>query len=142
MGTEFSGNPKPFGIIGLIIAIITLILSLVPCIGFYTIIPSIIAIVFCGIAFSYSKKQNEDTSLPLAGMIIGAIAVAVAVYQYYIFKPVFDAKQEIQNSINEVQEEMTDSLENKMIEVLEEKLENELKNDSINEIIIDSLQAE
>jgi heme/copper-type cytochrome/quinol oxidase subunit 4 len=139
MNIEFSGNPKPFGIIGLIIAIFSLLFSLIPCVGFYAVIPSFISIIFCLIAFLYLKQKNENTSVPLSGLIIGILAISIGIFQYYKFKAVHDTKTEIENSINGIESEIKENIENKVFEKIKEKIEKELENDSIPKIKKDTI---
>lgn len=134
METQFSGNPKPFGIIGLVIAIFSLLFSIIPCIGFYAIIPAFIAFVFCTIAFLYSRQQKQNGSVPLAGMIIAVITISIGIFQYVNYKSVFEAKDEINAITNEAFETITK-------EALDNALEKDsLKNDSIQKSKADSLQ--
>ncbi len=139
MNIEFYGNPKPFGIIGLVIAIFSLIFSLIPCVGFYAIIPSFISVVFCLIAFLYLKQKKESTGVPLSGLIIGIIAISIGIFQYYKFKVVFDTKEEIENSINKVEDEIKEDIQNRVLEGIKENIEKELENDSIQKIKTDSI---
>ena len=140
MNSRFSGNPKPFGIIGLVLAIISFLISIIPCVGFYAIIPSIMAIFFCGMAFFGLKERNESTGVPFAGLLIGTLAVSIGIFQYYKYKTVFDAKAEIENSINGKENEIRDTIEKKVLEHVKENILKEIEKDSIQKINNDSIQ--
>lgn len=131
MEMQFSGNPKPFGIIGLVIAIFSMLFSFIPCVGFYAVIPSILSIIFCLIAFLYLKQNNQNKSVPLAGMIIGVIALAVGIFQYFNYKSVFDEKKELENILN-------NAIEQKVIEELQKGFDSVKNNDSIQQYHRDS----
>lgn len=134
MNIKFSGNPKPFGIIGLVIAILSLLFSLIPCVGFYATLPSFISVIFCLIAFLFLKQKKESTSVPLSGLIIGILALVIGIYQYYKYRIVYEAKEKIENSINKVQSEIKENIENKVLKEIKESIEKELNNDSIQKV--------
>lgn len=139
MEVQFSGNPKPFGIIGLVFAIFAALFSLVPCVGFYALIPAIIAFIMSLIAFLYARKTKASESVPLAGMIIAVVAIFIGIYQYYEYKAVFDTKAKIENAINEAKGEVEDQVKESIMDIIEEELEKVNQNDSIQQ---DSIQQD
>ena len=139
MNIEFHGNPKPFGIIGLIIGCFTLLFSLIPCIGFYAIIPALIAFVFCLINYLWRKKHNESKGVPLAGMIICGITIVISITQFIIFKDVYKATNEFQDAVHDAEKELIIRTGEQLLENVKEDLENDLTNDSIQNQPQDSL---
>lgn len=135
MDVKFYGNPKPFGIIGLVLAIFSMLFSLIPCIGFYAIVPGFISVIFCFISYSYLKHKNESVAIPLSGLIIGVVAVSIAIYQYYTYQAVFDKKTEIERSIKKMEHEILESV----LEDYKENIEKELENDSIQKVEADKI---
>ncbi|MFN3753766.1 hypothetical protein [Flavobacterium sp.] len=136
MDIQFSGNPKPFGIIGLVLAIISLLFSLIPCIGFYAFIPALIASIFSLIAFLHAKQNKTNHNVSLAGMIIGILAMGIAIFQYITYKEVFKVKSEIEETIKKVDSAMVE----KVMDTLAKSYEQKAHNDSINEISKDSIK--
>ncbi|KAF2508623.1 hypothetical protein EYY60_15970 [Flavobacterium zhairuonense] len=141
-GNSSSGNPKVFSIIGLVFAIIAFLFSIIPCIGFYAIGPSIFAIAFSGISYLGLKERNESTGTSLAGLIVGVAAISIGAFQYYQYQTVFETKAEIEKSINETEEHVMDTLQKKVLEKVGEKLEEELEKDSIQKAKNDSIQKD
>jgi ABC-type enterochelin transport system permease subunit len=139
MEVQFSGNPKPFGIIGLVLAILSLLFSMIPCVGFYAIIPSSIAVIFCLIAFIYARQKKEKNAVPLSGLIIGVVAISIGIFQYYKYKTVFDTKTQIENSLNQVGDSIKEGVKDKVLEGIKNKIEKELENDSIQKVKTDSI---
>lgn len=131
MEMQFSGNPKPFGIIGLVVAILSMLFSFIPCVGFYAVIPSLISIIFCLMAFLYLRQNNQKTTVPLAGLIIGTIALSVGIFQYINYKSVFDEKDELENMFNK-------AIQQKVIDELQKGLDSVSNNDSIQQYHKDS----
>ncbi|TDP00169.1 hypothetical protein [Flavobacterium sp. 245] len=140
MNYQSSGNPKPFAIIGLVFAILAFLFSMIPCVGFYAVGPSLLALAFSGISYLGLKQKNESTSTSLAGLIIGAIAISIGIFQYYKYETVYDAKAKIEKSINEAQTEVLDTIQRKVLEKAEQKLKEEIAKDSILQLKKDSLQ--
>lgn len=124
MDNKSSGSSSFFGIIGLVGAILSLLFSVIPCVGLYAIIPSLISVVFCLIPFLYEKENKGNRKAPIFGMIIGVITILIGIFQYYTFKVIHDVKTEI---------------ENEFMESIEESIQNELGNDSIQKSERDSI---
>ena len=140
MNPKSSGSPKPIAFLGLAFAIIAFLFSMIPCIGFYAIGPGIIALVFSGISFVGSKQREENTSVSLAGLIIGIVAIAIGIYQYYEYADLFfKSKAQFERVLKKAGEEARDSIEDQALDKVEEKLEQEIKKDSLQEIKNDSI---
>lgn len=117
-----------FSIIGFVLAILSLIFSLIPCIGFYALIPSILAAIFSFVAMRQQKIAREQTGLSLAGLLIGIVALLISVYQYMQFKPVFDNKEKSEKNMDKFVEK-----------IFNEAIEQGMKRDSIERAQNDSL---
>ena len=130
METQHTGDPKPFGIIGLVIGIFSLLFSIIPCIGFYAIIPSIIAFIFCLVALILLQQRQESIGIPVSGLIISGLAIIISIFQYATFKSIFDAKDKVDDTINLIEDGFEEEMEEIMLEQLKEKIENELGLDS------------
>lgn len=140
MNYQFSGNPKPFAIIGLVFAIFAFLFSLIPCIGFYAVGPSLMSLAFSGISYAGLKQRNQSTSLSLAGLIVGAVAISVGIFQYYKYETLFDAKSEIEKEINVAEKHVLDTIGKKVLEHAEQRLIEEIERDSIVKMKMDSIQ--
>lgn len=97
-----NGSPRLFGIIGFILAILSLLLSLVPCAGYYAFIPGLLSFVFCMIATIAVRKKGEPAGLFIAGMIVGLLAVLVAFVQYFVFKDAIKGVNKFHEEMDEV----------------------------------------
>ena len=131
MKVTSQGNPKLFAILGLVIGILSLLFSLIPCIGYYAMIPSIMALLLSGVGFYLQKKENGRQSLPISGIIISAIALTASIYQYYQFKIVFDAKDKIENIEETLKDEIVDEVKDRVIDEAKDQIHNYLEKDSI-----------
>ena len=89
---------KGLGIAGFVLGIIALIISFIPCLGMWALIPGIIATIFSAIAISQATKANAARGLIIAALIISIISTSVAAWQLYLLQK---TKTEIENSFNE-----------------------------------------
>ncbi len=134
-------NFKIFGIIGFIISILALIFSLIPCIGYYAMIPAILALIFSGICFYNLNKLNKNDGLTIAGLVLSILAILISFFQYYTFKGFYDLKNDINKKMDTISSQSKDSLKNELKNVIEKALLDELKKDSLN-VEIDSTTSE
>ncbi len=79
-----SNAGQGLGIAGFILGIIALIISWIPCLGMYALIPGIIAIILSAIAFSQAKKADASKGLIIAALVVSILGSAIAGYQYYV----------------------------------------------------------
>lgn len=63
------------GIASLVIGIIAIVASFIPCAGFFTFIPAIVGIVLGAIGRVKLKEKNEPTGTATAGLVLNIVAV-------------------------------------------------------------------
>ena len=78
------------GIAGLVIGIIALLISFIPCLGVFAIYPVILAVVLAGVGLGLSIKANKVSRLSVAALVVSLIACSIAGYQYYKFSQVVE----------------------------------------------------
>jgi hypothetical protein len=140
MSTENTGDAKPLGIIGLVIGIFSLLFSIIPCIGYYALVPSVIALIFSIIGLVLLNQRNQETGIPISATVVASVAIIISIFQYVTFKDVFDAKDKINDSINAIEDGVIENIEEDIINGLKEGIENELENDSIRALDKDTMQ--
>ena len=86
MEEKKSNAGQGLGIAGLVLGIIALIISFIPCIGLYALVPGIIAIVLSAVALSQAKSANAAKGLIIAALVISIIGTAIAALQGLVFK--------------------------------------------------------
>jgi len=89
------GNQKQLNamaIVGLILGILGIILSFVPCIGVWAIVPGVLGIIFSALGMKKVEgkgmallKQSLATSgtEAIAGLVLSIIALLIGIYQWY-----------------------------------------------------------
>lgn len=118
---------KTFGIIGFVIAILSLIFSWIPCIGSLAMIPSIIALVLSILAYSKVSKAGESAGLFIAGIVIAAAALVLSILQYTAFSTTVNAVDEMNTIMQEMKTEGTDEALNEALESLGDEFDKELQ---------------
>lgn len=122
---------QSLGVAGLVLGIIALIISFVPCFGWYAIVPGIIAVVLSVIAYSQVKRTEAAKGMIIAALVISIVATTIAVLQITFFAGVVknakdniekidDWSEEFKDHVND--EESVEKLE-KALDKLEEKMD-------------------
>jgi hypothetical protein len=66
------------GLVGLILGIIAALLSFVPCVGMWAIVPGFIGIIMSAIGLKHVKK-----GMAIAGLICSLVGTSIGVWQWY-----------------------------------------------------------
>ena len=125
--TPSSNAGKGLGIAGLILGILAAIISFIPCLGTWAVVPGVLAIILSAISLSQANKAGASKGLAIAGLVCGIVGSAIAGWQWYaLSRTAMDAAMIMKNtgmldSINKAMENsgMMDSL-NKAMEVMKE----------------------
>ena len=128
-----NNSGQNMGIAALITAIITFVLSVIPCVGLIAIIPGIIAIILASVGMSQAARNNSPRGVLIAGLIIGIIASLISLSQVFVAGRLAQKADkwpgDIQNIIEDVQDNVMRELEDKNINI---KIENEGQTVEIN----------
>jgi ascorbate-specific PTS system EIIC-type component UlaA len=124
-----SNAGQRLGVAGFVIGLIALIVSFIPCLGMYALVPGIIALIFSAIAFSQANSASAPKGLIIAALIISILGISIASWQIRTLR---------RSALNfgfgstgkeEVPEDTISFDSEKMIRELE-RLEEERKNDN------------
>lgn len=74
------------GIAGFVLGLIALIISFIPCLGMYALLPGIIAIVLSAIALSQASKTNAAKGLIIAALVVSIIGTSIAAWQFFALR--------------------------------------------------------
>ncbi len=84
MSENQSEAGKGLGIASLVLGILALVISFIPCLGMYAIFPGIIAIILGAIAFMQANKAKSPKGLIIAALVISILGTAIAGWQYAV----------------------------------------------------------
>ena len=77
-----SNAGQGFGVAGFVIGIIALILSFIPCLGMYAVLPGVIAIIFSAVGYSQASTANAPKGMIIAALVISILGTSVASWQF------------------------------------------------------------
>ena len=121
MEEERKNSGQNLGIAALVVAIITFVLAVIPCIGLIAIIPGIIAIILASVGLSQSARSNSPRGVLIAGLIIGVIAVLISFSQIFVAGRIVNNAGRwpngIQNVIDDVQDNVMKNLEDANVSI-------------------------
>lgn len=130
-----SNAGQGLGVAGLVLGIIALVISFIPCLGMWALIPGIIAIVFSAIGYSQANKANASKGLLIAALVISIIGTSIAGWQMYMLR---NASTQIEKFGKELQKALDEEIDDEDMQDLEKAME-ELEG-QIEEITDDSMQ--
>ncbi len=109
---------KGMGLAGLIVGIVAVLFSFIPCLGMYAIIPAVVGIILSAISMSQAGKAGAPKGMAIGGLICSVIAVLVALYWVYV--TMFVANEAGNAILNEIEKSgALDSL-NKALDQIKE----------------------
>lgn len=100
---------ETLGLIGFILALVTIPLSFIPCIGVFVFLFAIAAIGLSIASIAISKKHNsgQKLTLPVIGLIVGILAIALKII---LISVIFAATTSELNEFGNAMKEAMDTL--------------------------------
>jgi hypothetical protein len=116
-----NNSGQNLGIAALITAILTFVLAVIPCVGLIAIIPGIIAVVLASVGLSQASRNNSPHGVPLAGLIIGIIAIMISFSQIFVAGRIARKADKwpgkIENIVNDVQDNVIKGIEDANVSI-------------------------
>jgi predicted membrane-bound spermidine synthase len=88
--TTATNSWKTLAIIALVLGILALLFSFIPCLGMYAIFPGIIGLVMAVISIVMAGKVNAPKGMAIAALACSLVGSAIAGYQYSKLKEVIE----------------------------------------------------
>lgn len=87
--TEVKSNAgKGLGIAGLVCGILAAIISFVPCLGTFALIPGIIGLILSLISLMQANKAGAAKGMAIAGLVCAVVGCSIAGWQWYAISKV------------------------------------------------------
>jgi len=99
---------KALGIAGLVIGIIALIVSFIPCFGIFAFWIGILGGILSGIAIFLANQKKVSKGLAIAAAIVSGIAIIIAFTQYQALSSV---GEELQENAEKYQKQLEEAAE-------------------------------
>ena len=112
--TTNTKNGRGMGVAALVLGIIAAILSFVPCVNIFAVLPGLLSIIFGGVGMSQAKKAGTPRGLPTAGLILGILSIVISITVYFVVAA--NAKSQIDKVLenseyNDALKELEDAME-------------------------------
>ena len=126
-----SNAGKGLGIAAFVVAVVGIVISFIPCLGMYGLVPCGIALILAIIAFVQAKKVNGSKVLIIAALVISIVGTIIASWQLYV----------IMNAKSFLETDFKDAIENVNTKSLEDELNNAM-NESMDSLsgTVDKMQ--
>lgn len=82
--TPAQNDGRGLGVAGLVVGIVAILFSFIPCLGMWAIVPAIVGIVLSAVSISHANKANAQKGVAVGGLVCSIIAAAIAAYWIYI----------------------------------------------------------
>ncbi|MFP4365801.1 MAG: hypothetical protein ACLFQA_01795 [Bacteroidales bacterium] len=106
-----SGAGQGFGVAGFVLGLIGLILSFIPCLGMYALLPGVIALLFSAIAFSQANRANAPKGLIIAAIVISLTGTLIASWQLIMIRRATTGFERVNTEFPEtVQDEIKENI--------------------------------
>jgi len=69
------------GLVGMILGILAVVISFIPCLGMYAMYPGIVGIIFSALGLKKVKK-----GIAIAGLVCSVLGTGIATWQFYTLK--------------------------------------------------------
>ncbi len=87
--TPAANNGKGLGIAGMILGILAIIVSFVPCFGWWAIVLAVVGVILSAISMAQAKKANAPKGMAIAGLICSILAIIIgSIWIFVIAKAV------------------------------------------------------
>lgn len=105
-----NNSGQNLGIAALVVAIITFVLAVIPCVGLIAIIPGIIAIVLASVSLSQAARNNSPKGVMIAGLVIAIIATLISFSQIFVAGKIADKAGKWPVNIDEIIRDVQDNV--------------------------------
>lgn len=122
-----TNSSQGLGIAGLVLGIIALIISFIPCLGMWALVPGVVAITLSAIGYSQANKVNAPKGIIIAALVISILGTAIAGWQLHMLKSVAPSIEKFGKEFQEALEEELDEGDMEELERAMEKLEGEIE---------------
>ena len=127
MEDKTKNSGQGLGVAALVLGVISFIVALIPCVGILAVFTAIVAIVLGAIGLSQASRNNSPKGLSIGGLILGVLALLVAVLWLTFFANVADKapffEEKFEDVIKDLENEFEDGSFSITIEDGEDRIE-------------------
>jgi hypothetical protein len=83
--TANPGAGRGLGIAGMILGIVAIIVSFIPCFGWWAMVMAVVGLILSAISLSQAKKAKASTGMALTGLICSIVAIIIVIVWVALF---------------------------------------------------------
>ena len=103
---------QTLNILGIVLGIIAIIVSLIPCVGFIAIVPGVIGIILSAVGLDQARRSNGQKGLGYAALTISIVATIIAMLWLFLTSGLAFIGSEIEKNIKtEIINDSTNNVE-------------------------------
>lgn len=111
MEEKTRNSGQGLGVAALILGIISFIVALIPCVGILAVFTAIVSVVLGAIGLSQANRNDSPKGLAIGGLILGVVALLVAVLWLAFFANVADRAPYFEEKFEDVIKDLEDEFE-------------------------------
>ncbi len=115
MEEKTRNSGQGLGVAALVLGVISFIVALIPCVGLFAFFTAIVAIVLGAIGLSQASRSNSPKGLMFGGLILGVVALFIAIAQLVFFSSFADKapdfEERFEDVIKGIQRDVIDELD-------------------------------
>jgi len=115
-----SNAGKGLGIAAFVIAVVGIVISFIPCLEMYGLVPCGIALILAIIAFVQAKKANSSKGLIIAALVISIIGTTIASWQLYVLMNTKSSPETDKDAVEKID---TKSLNDELNDAMNESMD-------------------
>jgi len=106
-------SAQNLGVAALVTAIVTFVMSVIPCVGTLAIIPGIVAVILAIVGLTRATDQSRG--LVIAALIIGTVAIMFSIAQWFFIGKIADKsdnwKEDIEGVFEDIKVDILNEIE-------------------------------
>lgn len=107
-------SAQNLGVAALVTAIVTFVMSVIPCVGTLAVIPGTVAVILAIVGLS--RVTDKNRGMVIAALIIGIVAIMFSVGQWVFISKVADKsdnwREDIEGVFKDIKVDILDEIEN------------------------------
>lgn len=102
MEEKTRNSGQGLGVAALVLGVISFIVALIPCVGLFALFTALIAIVLGAIGLSQASRNKSPKGLMFGGLILGVVALFIAIAQLVFFSGFADRAPYFEEKIEDI----------------------------------------
>jgi hypothetical protein len=112
---------KGLGTAGLIVGIVALVFSFIPCLGMYAIAPALVGLILSAISMKQAGASNSPKGMAIGGLVTSILGLLIACY--WLCLVIFGASAVVNEAAKAVEESGLKDSVSKAMEMIQQAMD-------------------